>query len=28
VRVKVGSTARQILVCTRCIRSGRIAKAG
>lgn len=28
VRARVGTAARQILVCTRCIRSGRVAKAG
>jgi large subunit ribosomal protein L28 len=27
VRAKVGSAATHLLVCTRCIRSGKIAKA-
>jgi large subunit ribosomal protein L28 len=27
VRAKVGTAARRLLVCTRCLRSGRIAKA-
>ena len=27
VRAKVGTAARRLLVCTRCIRSGRIAKS-
>ena len=28
VRAKVGGAVRHVLVCTRCIRSGRVAKAG
>ena len=28
VRAKLGASVRHLLVCTRCIRSGRIAKAG
>ena len=28
VRAKVGTAARRLLVCTRCLRSGRVAKAG
>jgi large subunit ribosomal protein L28 len=28
VHAKVGGGAKRLLVCTRCIRSGRIAKAG
>ena len=28
VRTKVGTAARRLLVCTRCLRSGRVAKAG
>jgi large subunit ribosomal protein L28 len=27
VRAKIGSSVRRILVCTRCIRSGKVAKA-
>jgi large subunit ribosomal protein L28 len=27
VRARVGSAAKRMLVCTRCIRSGKIAKA-
>ena len=27
VRAKVGAGARRLLVCTRCLRSGRVAKA-
>lgn len=28
IRVNVGGTNRRIWVCTRCIRSGRVLKAG
>ena len=28
VHAKIGATARRILVCTRCLRSGRVRKAG
>ena len=28
VRAQVGAAAKHMLVCTRCIRSGKIAKAG
>jgi large subunit ribosomal protein L28 len=27
VRAKIGTSVRRILVCTRCIRSGKVAKA-